>query len=1061
VVLTFFAHVRLKSNEAFSVMKQKPFNLVVQSLAILLICVGAGLAQTAGKLPTLTDVERELKGGETHSFRITLTSGQFLHALVEQKDIDVMTAVFAPDGKQLTESNSPNDRWGNEPVLLVASIPGEYRVDVRSPNNKAPAGRYQIKIIASREATPIDKGHAVAQTLFDEARKLRNQQTAASRRTAIEKCEQALPLFEAAGDTYRRALTLMAIGIAYYPLTEYRKALAYFNQTLTLAVSLGDKRLEAGTETFVGGMLDFIGDVGKALEHYHRALKLAREGGWRLAEANALGNMGKIYNDAADWEKALEFYGQALPILASLGNKEGEANTLNNIGIAYSELGEYLKALDYLKRSLPLHRASESKNAEAYTLLNIGRIYKHLGENKQALENFHQAQTIQRETGNRGQEGETLDEIGTVVSVDGQYEKALEYHRQAVQIQKTVGNLRREARALTNVGEVHNLLEQPDKALDQFAQGLSIFRNIGDLNNAATVLEGMARAEQKRGHFEEARKNIAESLALIETVRSRSGSLQLRASYRASVEKAYEFYIDLLMQQHAKNPSKGFDAEALKASERGRARSLLEKLSEAPIDIRQGIDAGLLEKERDLKQVLNAKAQREMTLKARKGSAQEIATLQKEISALEDDYQQVQAAIRKSSPQYSALTQPEPLGLKEIQQQLDPDTVLLEYALGDVRSYLWLVTQDSLKTFELPKREQVEKIAREVSESLVTRSVVKSLETPAERRARIADADGKFHQAAAELGRLILAPAASEFGKKRLVFVLDGALQSVPFAALPVGSNRPIILDHEIINLQSASAFALQRQNLANRQPAPKAVAVIADPVFSTNDARLKVVAAVPETTAEDSTRIIEHLSGSANGKLSIPRLKFTRWEAEQILAVAPRESSLKALDFRANRAVATSDELSKYRYVHFATHGYLDTQRADLSAIVLSMLDAQGKPQDGFLRVHDVYNLKLPAELVVLSACETGLGKDVTGEGLEGLTRGFMYAGARRVVVSLWNVNDKATARLMQRLYAEMLRSNKTPAAALRAAQIEMLRIKQWESPYYWAAFVMQGEWR
>ncbi len=420
---------------------------------------------------------------------------------------------------------------------------------------------------------------------------------------------------------------------------------------------------------------------------------------------------------------------------------------------------------------------------------------------------------------------------------------------------------------------------------------------------------------------------------------------------------------------------------------------------------------------------MNAKAQREMTLKARKGSAEEIATVQREISALEDEYQQVQAAIRKNSPQYSALTQPQPLGLKEIQQQLDPNTLLLEYSLGEARSYLWAVTPDSLKTFELPKREQVEKVARELSESLMARSVAKSLETPAQRRTRIAEADENFQKAAGELSRMILAPAAAEFGKKRLVIVSDGALQYVPFAALSVSSNRPIILDHELVSLQSASAFAIQRHNLANRELAPKAVAVIADPVFSTNDARLKSGTPAKESIAQASTRIIEHTSGSASGQLSIPRLPFTRWEADQILAVAPRESSMRALDFRANRSTATGEELSKYRYVHFATHGYLDTTRAGLSAIVLSMVDEQGKPQDGFLRTHDIYNLKLPAELVVLSACETGLGKDVTGEGLEGLTRGFMYAGARRVIVSLWNVNDKATAALMQRLYAGMLR--------------------------------------
>ncbi|HSE19264.1 MAG TPA: CHAT domain-containing tetratricopeptide repeat protein [Pyrinomonadaceae bacterium] len=1039
-------------------MKMKPSQFVVQFLAILLIGVAPVFAQTPGDLPTLAAVERELKGGETQSYRIVLAAGQFLHAVVEQKDIDVVTAVFGPDGKQLTESNSPNDRWGTEAVILVASVPGEYRVDVRSPNNNAQPGRYEIKIIALREATAIDKGHAAAQAAFDEARKLRFQQTAASRQAAIEKCRQALPLFEAAGDTYRRALTLMAIGIAYYPMNEFRKALDYFNQTLAIAIALGDKRLEAGTETFIGGMLDFIGDVGKALDHYHHAHELAREGGWRLAEGNALSNIGKIYNDAADWEKALEFYGQALRVFVSLGSKENEALALNNIGIAYSQSGEYLKALDYLQQSLPLIRASNDKFGEAYTLLNIGRTHRRLGAYAKALSYFNEAQAIQQATGNRGQEAETLDEIGRALSEQGQNQKAVEYHQQAIQIQRKVGNVRREAAALTNLGEVYNLLEQPDKAQEQFTQALSMFRNIGDPRGAARVLEGIARAEHKRGNFEAAHKNIAESLTLIETVRSRSGSLQLRASYRATVERAYEFYIDLLMQQHAKSPAQGFDAEALSASERGRARSLLEKLSEAPIDIRQGIDPALIEKERDLKRVMNAKAQREMTVKARNGSAEEIATLQREISALEDEYQQVQSAIRKSSPQYSALTQPQPLDLKGIQQQLEPNTLLLEYSLGEERSYVWVVSHDSLKTYILPKREDVESVSRRVVNSLTARSVVDSLESPNQRRTRIALADAEFQRTATELSRMIVAPASAAFGNKRLVVVAGGALQYVPFAALPVARNRPLIVDHELVSLQSASAFAVQRQNLANRPLAPKAVAVIADPVFSTNDTRLTPDASVKESA---STRIIEHGPGGPGGQLAIPRLPFTRSEADEIFAVSPAGSSLKVVGFNANRAIASSGDLSKYRYVHFATHGYLDTTRAGLSAVVLSMFDKEGKPQDGFLRTHDIYNLKLPAELVVLSACETGLGKDVTGEGLEGLTRAFMYAGARRVVVSLWNVNDKATASLMQRLYAGMLRGDKTPAAALRAAQIEMLRTRQWQSPYFWAAFVMQGEWK
>ena len=1025
----------------------------------LAACVCSAPAQTSKDLPTLSATERELKGGETQSYRIALTAGQFLHATVEQKNINVSVAVFGPGGKQVTYCDSPNDRWGTESILVVAPETGEYRIDIRSPNSNALAGRYRIEIVALREAGAIDRDHAAAQIAFEEGRKLRVQQNATSKRAAIEKFQQALPLFRAAGDSYREALTLLSIGIAYYGVSDVRSALGYFNQTITLAATIGDRNLESATETWAAGMLDILGDVVKALEHYQRAVTLARSGGSRLAEGTGLSSMGKIYGDISEWDKALECYEHALPIFTQLKSEKDQALTLNNIGIAYYRSGEYPKALDYLQQSLPLHRAAGNKAAEAYTLLNIGRVYARMDDYPKALGYYRQAQAEQREIDNKGQEAETLDEFGEAYAADGQYEKAIEYHQQAVQIQHTIGNVLREAIAQRKLGEVYSRLGQVDKAQEMFNAALATFRSIGDLNSVAAALEGIARLEQKRGNLSDARKQIAESLALIETVRARSGSLERRASYRATVENAFEFYIDVLMQQHAKDPAGGFDAAALQASERGRARNLVEQLNEARVDIRRGVDATLLEKERDLTRVLNAKAQREMQLRSRKDSS-ELATVQKEISALEDEYQQVKAAIRQSSPQYAALTQPQPLSLKDIQQQLDPDTLLLEYSLGNERSYLWVVGHDSLQSYVLPKKDEIEPLAQRVYESLVARSVARSLETPAQRNARFAQADANFQTAAGELTRMILLPAAGELRDRRLVIVADGNLQYVPFAALSLANGRALILDHEVVSLPSASAFVVQRQNLANRELAPKTLAVIADPVFSPTDPRLRKGAG--EAAAQAASRSLEHLPANAVGaQLAIPRLPFTRWEADQILAVARAGSNLKALDFRANRAMATGGELSKYRYVHFATHGYLDTSRAGLSAIVLSLFDEQGKPEDGFLRTHDVYNLKLPAELVVLSACETGLGKDVQGEGIEGLTRAFMYAGARRLVVSLWNVNDKATATLMQRLYTGMLRNHKTPAAALRAAQIEMLRSAQWQSPYYWAPFVMQGEWR
>jgi CHAT domain-containing protein/tetratricopeptide (TPR) repeat protein len=1023
-----------------------------------------GQPQASADLPLFGPVEKELRGGETHSYRVSLKPGQFLHALIEQKGIDVVAVVFGPDGKQVSESDSRNDRSGAELILLIAGSAGEYRVDIRSATAKAPAGRYAIRIVALREATSADKDYVTAQNLFNEGRTLRAQPTVAARRAAIEKYEAALPLFRAAGDTYREALSLSSIGIAYARINEFRKALPFFYQTLTLAQQLKERLLEAATETFLGGMHDVLAEPQKALEHYRRALSLAKEIGNNLVEASSLNNIGLIYYQMADAQAALENYANALGLFRSLGNQQYEAIVLHNIGIAYGMLAEEEKALDYFQQALKLRQVTKDKNGESEELSNIGLVYRKSEKFDLGLDYYNQALAIQRTTGNKRLEATTLDYVGGVYAEMGQAAKALEYHQQALPLQVAIENRQSEASIRSNIGRDYYLLADWAKALDYYTQSLTLFRSIEDRSGAAKALQGLARVEQSRGELDQARKNIEEALTLIESIRARSGSQQLRASYLSSMENAYEFYVDLLMRLHAKDPRAGHDAEALQTAERGRARSLLELLNEVRIDIREGVSAELVQKERDLSQALNAKAQKQIQLTAQKSNPEEIATLNSEISGLEDEYQQVQTAIRKNSPQYAALTQPQPLSLKDMQQQLDPDTLLLEYSLGDERSYLWVIAQDSLRTYELPKREQIKTVAQQVYESLTARSVVKSLESPAQRQARIAQADVQFQQAAAELGRMILAPAIAELGTKRLVVIADGALQYVPFAVLAVNdSRRPLLVDHEIVSLPSASSLAVQRQSLANRKPAPKDIAVIADPVFSAGDVRFKrsaqTAAAVPNAT--NDLRIIEHLSGGPGSQLTIRRLPFTRQEANQILAVTPAGANFKALDFRANRLVATSVELSKYRYVHFATHGYLDTTRAGLSAIVLSMIDEQGKPQDGFLRVHDIYNLKLPAELVVLSACETGLGKEVRGEGIEGLTRGFMYAGARRVIVSLWNVNDKATASLMQRLYAGMLRSNKTPAAALRAAQIEMLRTAQWQSPYYWAAFVMQGEWK
>ena len=263
-----------------------------------------------------------------------------------------------------------------------------------------------------------------------------------------------------------------------------------------------------------------------------------------------------------------------------------------------------------------------------------------------------------------------------------------------------------------------------------------------------------------------------------------------------------------------------------------------------------------------------------------------------------------------------------------------------------------------------------------------------------------------------------------------------------------------MLMEHEIVGLPSASVLGALRDETRHREPAAGGVAVIADPVFEADDPRLRGAA---------ERRGVQQagLRGRDGSTTSVPRLAATRQEADAIVAAAPPGTVMKAIDFDASRATAMNGSLSRYRILHFATHGVFNNDQPGLSGIMLSMFDGRGEAQDGFLRLHDIYNLNVPAELVVLSACNTALGKSIKGEGLVGIVRGFMYAGAKRVVASHWKVDDEATGELMARFYEAMFRENQSPAAALRQAQLSIRQHERWQSPFYWAAFVLQGEWR
>ncbi len=1004
-------------------------------------------------------VAREMRGGEEHAYQVKLSAGQHARVVLDQKGIDVVLALSGADGKPFLEvDNNLSGTRGMEVVSLVADSSGTHVLNVRSLEKGASTGRYEIRLEDLRAATGVDRTRVAAERAYVAGAQLQAERTAESRRKAIDKYEEALRLMREAGDRRGEAMTLTNMGTVYNFIDEPQKSLDHLNQALTVWRSIEDHHLEAITHTINGTVYYMLGEPQKALESYNLALPVMRAVRDQSGEAGTSTQIGSVYRLLGEPQKALDHFAQALPVWRALGDRRNEATVLNNMGTVYNLLGEPQKAFNYFQQVLPLVRAIGARQVEAATLNNIGHIYNLQDDPKKALENLDQALALTRAVGDRKTEAAALTHTGTAYNLLGDQSKAVEYLERALELRVTASDRQGEAITLNHLGRVFDSWRQPRKALEYYEKALPIWRAVGDRNGEVAALYGMAQAESDLDNLPGASKRTETALAIINTLRTKVASRDLRASYFASVQDLYKLHIDLLMRLHRRQPASRFDVAALKAYEQARARSLIDMLAEASADIREGVDPGLVARERSLQQMLNAEAYRQMRLFGGQHKEESVSAVRRRIEELLTQLLAIEAELKANSPRYAALTQPAPLDLAQIQTAVtDNETLLLEYSLGEERSYLWAVTATSFSSYELPSRAVLEAAARRCYELLTARNRFVKFETADERRERVRQADAEYPKAATALSQMLLGPVAGQLGRKRLLVVPDGALEYLPFAALAVPGRTstfvPLVVQHEVTSIPSASTLAVLRQELQGRAPAEKVVAVFADPVFDKADERV--------------TGGVSRVAGghhgapqSPDGLTALPRLPYTRQEAEAILALAPATARKAALGFEANRAAAMSDDLSKYRIIHFATHSFLDSMHPELSGIALSMLDRQGKLQEGFLRAHEVFNLRLGAELVVLSGCRTGLGKEVKGEGLYGMTRGFMYAGSKRVVVSLWDVQDQATARLMSDFYRGLL-GPKRPhaAAALRAAQIAIWREGRWSAPYYWAGFVLQGE--
>jgi CHAT domain-containing protein len=491
--------------------------------------------------------------------------------------------------------------------------------------------------------------------------------------------------------------------------------------------------------------------------------------------------------------------------------------------------------------------------------------------------------------------------------------------------------------------------------------------------------------------------------------------------------------------------------------------------------VREGATADLLARERKLRGLIRAQVQYNWKLQLNNADATEIGEAKAEMAKLNVEYETIQSQLRDQNPHLASLARFTPLTLKQIQEELhDGNTLLLQYALGKEQSYLWAVTSNSFESYELPPGETIENAAREVYR-LITARQRSDGTANRDYQVEIKTSDDLLADKTKSLSQMLFGPVAEQLGNRRLLLVTDGALRYVPFDALPVplassiapaseSASRLTFVDrHEIVEAASMSTLvAIRNARTANSSPS-KVVAVLADPVFSRNDDRVqlgdlysaKVQDVSYQTSKEPITRSIdEELRGG------FARLVHASEEADAISAAAPRGTSFVAKGFDASRETAMSPAIGEYQILHFATHGLLDSQHPEMSGIVLTMVDRNGAEKNGLMPLYDIYSLELSAELTVLSACQTALGKDVKGEGFVGLTHSFISAGSKSVIASLWKVDDRATAALMAQLYESMLQKGMTPSAALRAAKLEVKRQPQWNAPYFWAGFVLQGDY-
>jgi tetratricopeptide (TPR) repeat protein/CHAT domain-containing protein len=950
--------------------------------------------------------DRMVEGATLHNIgRVYDAQGQYAEALATYQQV---LAIWQEVGNQVGESNALNT------IGEIYRRQGRYAdaLDVYR----------QTLVIAREGGDRADEG-----AILNNIGRVYDDQ--GQYPEALGYLQQALVILQEVGYRVGEGSTLNNIGLVYEHQGRYAEALNYYQQALVIQWEVGDRAGGGNTLNNIGAIYYHQGQYAKALDYLQKALVIRQEVGDRAGEGATLNNIGEVYRSQGQYAKALDYYQQALVIVREVDNRAGEGSTLNGIGEVYRSQGQYAEALDYLQRALVIVREVGNRAVEGNTLNNIGEVYRSQGRDVEALDFFQQALAITREVGDRAGEGVTLGNIGVIYHRQGRYAEALDSFRQALVIAREVGDRAGEGNTLNNIGGVYDYEGRHAEALDSYQQALVIRREVGDQVGEGATLNNIGGIYHRQGRDAEALDSLQQALvierevgdqAVEGTTLSNIGVIYRSQGRYAEALEYYNQAMDIFeairaaagsesgramfIAQHAGlydhaielYHAQGQDDKAFDISERGRARAFLDSLATGYVELSDDAAADLYVREQEAYAVRQVAQDALVTARAQQPPDEALITdLEKQLQQAETDYQAALKAIEDRGDQLAALVPGRSgvLDLTQVQALLDDHTTLVSYWVLEDQTLAFIITRNSFDT-----------VALDVKQA--------DLEKTISAFRNFASVDEAYPTELQQLYTWLMAPLKDRLTTPVVGIISQGPLHYLPFAALTDGQSY---LGDEYV------LFSLPSASMLRFLPAK-------------HQGRVNTVLALGNPTLSEP----------------LPNLNYAEQEVEKIASLYGTQP---LMDADATES-ALKAQAATAGIIHLAAHGEYNPTNPLYSTIYLAGDDKN----DGRLEVHEIYSLDLTqhTRLVVLSACQTQTGAISNGDEVVGLTRAFLYAGTPTVIASLWNVDDQATALLMERFYTH-LQEGQGEAEALRTAQREVRA--QYPHPYYWAAFVLTGD--